>query len=174
MRLEEEEPDQDKEFPSQEYLKEAFVPFDGPLFQEDNRKFFDILHSLLVNGPKITWIKKCEASHNGREAWLKLVAQYEGDSKRTRTRVAARASVQKAEYRGDRKNFDFSTYKCIHTQSHIDLEQCGQPVYEEKKVEDLLAGITAPELEAVKFTMAGFPDLMNSFEIRLPIILVIL
>jgi hypothetical protein len=124
MRLEE-EPDQDKEFASQEELQEAFIPFNVPLFHEDNRFFFYIVHSLWVNGPNITWIKKCETTRNGRKAWLKLAAQYEGDGKRTRTRVTARASVQKAEYRGTERilmliSISVSTLRAIFISSNVD------------------------------------------------------
>jgi hypothetical protein len=54
-------------------------------------------------------------------------------------------------------------YKKIHTQAHSDLKRYGEPVPKTKKVKDFLDGITEPSLQPVKFTIAGFPNLMNNF-----------
>jgi hypothetical protein len=70
------------------------------------------------------------------------------------------ASIKRAEYKGA-KNFDFDLYKKIHTQAHTDLKRYGEPVPETKKVKDFLDGITDASLQPVKFTIAGFPNLIT-------------
>jgi hypothetical protein len=75
---------------------------------------------------------------------------------------AAYAAIKRTEYKGA-KNFDFDLYKRIHTQAHADLKHYGEPVPETKKVKYFLDGISEPSLQPVKYTIAGFPNLMNNF-----------
>jgi hypothetical protein len=159
---EDEQPPADAEFDSQEAFEEAIVPFGGNYFDEDNRIVFDALKSRLINGPAWTWIQDFENKRDGRGAWKALQAHYEGVSGQIRMKTAAYAAIKRAEYKGA-KNFDFDTYKRIHTQAHADLKRYGEPVPETKKVKDFLDGITESSLQPVKYTIAGFPNLMNNF-----------
>jgi hypothetical protein len=152
----------DIEYETQEAYEEAIVPLQGHYFDLDNHAVFDSLKSRLLNGPAWTWIQDYEKKRDGRGAWKALQAHFEGVSGQIRLKAAAYAAIKRAEYNGA-KNFDFDLYKCIHTQAHSDLKRYGEPVAETKKVKDFLDGITEPSLQPVKYTIAGFPHLMNNF-----------
>jgi len=162
LRDTEDPPEDDEEFATQEELEEAMVPLVGAYYDEDNHAVFDSLKSRLLNGPAWTWIQDYDTKRDGRGAWKALQAHFEGIGGQIRMKTAAYASIKRAEYKGA-KNFDFDLYKRIHTQAHADLKRYGEPVREMKKVKDFLDGITEPTLQPVKYTIAGFPHLMNNF-----------
>jgi hypothetical protein len=154
--------DEDEEFDTQEDLEEVMVPLQGPYFDEDNHAVFDLLISRILNGPAWTWIQDYDTNCDGHAAWKALQAHFEGVGGQIRMKTAAYASIKRAEYKGS-KNFDFDLYKQIQTQAHANLKCYGEPVPEMKKVKDFLDGITKSTLQLVKYTIAGFPHLMNNF-----------
>jgi hypothetical protein len=107
-----------------------------------------------------TWIQDFDTKCDGRGAWKALHAHFKGVGGQIRIKTAAYASIKRTEYKGA-KNFDFDLYKHIHMQAHADLKRYGEPVPERKKVKDFLDGITKPSLQPVKYTLAGFPNLME-------------
>jgi len=123
--------DKERVFESNEALDEALVPLQGPYYDEDNRAVFDALKSQLINGPAWTWILDHDARRDGRAAWKALQAHFEGVGGQIRMKMAAYASIKRAEYKGV-KNFDFDMYKQIHTEAHADLKQYGEPVPDEE------------------------------------------
>ena len=154
--------DDDGEFDTQEALEEAMVPLLSSYYDEDNHAVFDSLKTRLLNCPAWTWVQDYDIKRDGRAAWKALQAHFEGTGGQIRMKTAAYASIKRAEYKGS-KNFDFDLYKRIHTQAHADLKRYGEPVPEMKKVKDFLDGISEPTLQPVKYTLAGFPHLMNNF-----------
>jgi len=156
------EGDPEELFETIDQYEEAIVPLSGHYYDLDNHVVFDSLKSRLLNGPAWTWIQDYDNKRDGRAAWKSLQAHYEGVGSQIRLKNAAYSSIKRAEYKGT-KNFDFDLYKKIQTQAHSDLKRYGEPVPETKKVKDFLDGITEPALQPVKFTIAGFPNLMNNF-----------
>ncbi|MFN9981370.1 MAG: hypothetical protein ACK53Y_15705, partial [bacterium] len=71
--------------------------------------------------------------------------------------------IQRANYQGPRRNFEFSTYVSIHQRAHEHLSRFGEPVPELKKVRDFLDGITDPRCQAIKLAVQANPLYMNSF-----------
>jgi len=67
----------------------------------------------------------------------------------------------KASYQGARRNFDFSSYVAIHQQAHQDLERLGEPMPENKKVQDFLQGITDSQCSNIKLNVLSNPNFMN-------------
>lgn len=108
-----------------------------------------------------TW----NSTRNGREAWLGLVAHFEGDAKCDRVTDHAYASITSAKYYGERKRFSFETYVTIHQDAYSDLLQYGETISEEKRVRDLLQGIkdNTAAANAAKGTVLATPTLQNNF-----------
>jgi hypothetical protein len=156
------EGDPEELFETINQYEEAIVPLSSHYYNLDNHVVFDSLKSRLLNGPARTWIQDYDNKRDGRAAWKSLQAHYEGVGSQIHLKNAAYSSIKRAEYKGA-KNFDFDLYKKIHTQAHSDLKRYGGPVPETKKVKDFLDGITELALQPVKFTIAGFPNLMNNF-----------
>jgi hypothetical protein len=154
--------DENEVFNTQEALEEAIVPLSGRYYDLDNQTVFDSLKSRLLNGPAWTWIQDYDTNRDGRGTWKALLSHFKGVGSQIRLKTSTYASIKRMEYKGS-KNFDFDLYKHIHTQAHADLKWYGEPVPETKKVKDFLDGITEPSLQPVKYTIAGFPNLMNIF-----------
>ena len=156
--------------PNQVYLSEhqrliAITPLQGVEYEDDNGRVFDLLKSWTLNGPAWTWMRAHNSTRNGRQAWLSLIAHFEGDAQRDRVKDNAYASLAAAKYYGERKKFTFETYVTIHQDAYSDLEQYGEVISEEKRVRDLLTNIkdTSPAAAAAKGTILATPHLRNNF-----------
>jgi hypothetical protein len=135
----------------------------GPQYAADNATVFDVIKSLASTGPLQPFVQPFERTRNGRGAWKALKQYYEGDSMNTRQKNAAYKAIQKANYQGPRRNFDFNTYVHIHQKAHQDLERYGEPVPELKKVRDFLEGITDSKCESIKLTVLASPLYKEDF-----------
>jgi hypothetical protein len=57
------------------------------------------LQSLTLNGPAWAWINNYERIRDGRGAWKALIAYYEGDLMKTRTKQECYDAIAKAVYK---------------------------------------------------------------------------
>lgn len=161
----EEFPDANINYQTEHHRIISITPLAGAAYEEDTGKVFDLLKSWTINGPAWTWMRAYNASRDGRQAWLALVAHFEGDAQRDRVKDAAYAAIAAARYYGDKKKFTFETYVSIHQDAYADLEQYGEIISEEKRVRDLLANIkdNSPIANAAKGTILATPNLRNNF-----------
>ena len=88
----------------------------------------------------------------------------EGEHSKIIRKKKAYAALKALSYEGPRKHWTLSQYTAGHQHAHNELEDCGEPVPETKKVDDWLTGIAAPELQAGKDFIQGDPVKLNSFE----------
>ncbi|MGH3053398.1 MAG: hypothetical protein ACRDL7_00285 [Gaiellaceae bacterium] len=139
------------------------VPLRGEHYKRDNDKVYGVLKSLVLEGPGWNWIIHLDRSRDGRKAWQALRSHYEGDSNVNRNKDEAYASITRATYQGERKNFTFETYTNIHQRAHQDLQRLGEPVPEMKKVRDFLLHIHDPQLVAGKSTVLATPTMLENF-----------
>jgi hypothetical protein len=154
--------------PNDAYINEhqrviAITPLQGIEFGEDNGKVFDHLKSWTLKGPAWTWMRQYNATRDGRNAWLALVAHFEGDAQRDRVKDLAYSSIASAKYHGEKKRFTFEAYVTVHQEAYKDLEQYGEHVSEEKRVRDLLQGIKDPTVNAAKEAILANPNLRSNF-----------
>lgn len=145
-----------------EELVQGVVLF-GTEFDANNGKVYDFLQSLTLNGPAWPWINSFQRTRNGRGAWKALLAYYEGDAMQMRTMQECYQAISKANYQGPRRNYDFSTYVAAHQQAHQDLLHLNEPIPENKKVRDFLAGITDPQCAPIKLNVLSNQTFMNDF-----------
>jgi hypothetical protein len=82
---------------------------------------------------------------------------------KTRTKQECFQAIAKANYQGPKRNYDFSTYVAAHQQAHQDLLRLEEPVPENKKVRDFLAGITDPQCASIKLSVLSNQLFMNNF-----------
>ncbi len=159
-------PQVNQAFQTEHHRLIAITPLAGVEYDEDNGRVFDILKSLLINGPAWTWMRSYNNTRNGRQAWISLINHFEGDAQRDRVKDHAYSAIAAAKYYGDRKKFSFETYVAIHQDAYADLEQYGEIVLQEKRVRDLLVGIkdNSPAANAAKGTILATPNLRTSFE----------
>jgi hypothetical protein len=162
---EEENPPANQVLQTEHHRLITVTPLLGVEFDEDNGRVFDILKSLLINGPAWTWIRAFNNTRNGRQAWISLITHFEGDVQRDRVKDHAYSSIAATRYYGDRKKFSFMIYVTIHQDAYTDLEQYGEIISEEKRVRNLLVGIkdNSPAANAAKGTILATPTLRTSF-----------
>jgi hypothetical protein len=166
---EDEVPQVNQAFQTEHHRLIAITPLLGVEYDEDNGRVFDILKSLLVNGPAWTWMRAYNNTRNGHQAWISLVNHFEGDAEWDRVKDHAYSSIAAAKDYGDRKKFSLETYVTIHQDAYADLEQYGEVVSQEKWVRDLLVGIkdNSPAANAAKGTILATPNLRTSLRMQL-------
>ncbi len=135
----------------------------GPEYNLNNGIIIDLLQSLTIHGLAWAWISAYERVRDGRNAWKALMAYYEGDSMRTRTKQEYYDAISNASYKGNIHQFDFTSYVAVHQQAHKDLLRLGEPMPEGKKVRDFLQGIMDPQCANIKLNVLANPTYMNDF-----------
>jgi hypothetical protein len=151
-----------EDFDTIDAYEKAIVPFSGPHYEIDNNSVFDALKSYILGGPHWTWKQDFDKTRDGRGAWRKLKEHFDGPSNQIRLKAAAYVAIRRAEYKGA-KNFDYALYCHIHTQALSDLARYGELAPKTKKVKNFLDGIMEALLQPIKYTLAGFTNLMENF-----------
>ena len=135
----------------------------GATFNNDNRRVYDLLKPLIVEGPGWSFIQTYSRTRDGRAAFLSLKRQAEGRSAVATRKAKAYATLKNATYSGKGK-FTFDQYVGIHQRGHNELLDLEEPVAETKKVADFIAGITDPKLETAKNVVDGDETKLTDFE----------
>jgi len=151
-------------YETQEEMYAATTVLSGNHFVLDNRRIWNELKTLTVDGPGWTFIKVFEDTKNGRAAVLALVKQNEGDNSKMIRKQKAYASLGALAFSGPRKTFSFQHYVTAHMKCHNELAICGEPVSESKKVTDFIAGISDTTLSSGIAHVWGDQNLLTSFK----------
>ena len=148
--------------PVDEYLSEVTL-LEGQHFRLDNQLVWNELKSLVSDGPGWSFIKSYEKKTDGRSAVLALIRQHDGENSRLMRKKKAYATLKSLSYKGPRKAWTFDNYVEAHQKAHNDLEDCGEPVPEGKKVADFLDGIDDSVLQYGKTAILGDPERNENF-----------
>lgn len=129
----------------------ALAPLQGDAFAIDNRKVYEILKSLIIEGPVWSYFTTAvDKAKDGRAAWILLRDHFEGETYLNCDVEEAEAVIEALHYKKEFANFSFEDFITQLTKHYNTLERHDQAVTEEKKVQDLLRKITDPTLEAAK------------------------
>ena len=120
----------------------------GQHFAVDNESVWEIVKTLVIDGFAWSFVKQYDRTMDGRAAVLALRRQCEGKTSIKTRKNKAYTSIAGSRYKGVRKQFTFAQYFAIHQAAHNELEDCGEPMPETKKVSDFLAGISDSSLDA--------------------------
>jgi hypothetical protein len=126
----------------------ALTLLSGQHFAVDNESVWEVIKSLVIDGFAWSFVKRFDRTMDGRSAIEALRRQCEGKTSIKTRKNKAYASISGSRYKGVRKQFTFSQYVTIHQAAHNELEDCGEPMPETKKVSDFLAGISDSALES--------------------------
>lgn len=129
----------------------------GPDYQADNKRIYDELKPLVIDGPAWTFIRSHDSTSNGRGAVLALKLHAEGESSKKLRSDKAYNDLASARYSGPTRNFSLADYIQIHCSSYAELEELTEMVSESKKVTDFLQGISDPRLKSCKDIIVGDP-----------------
>ena len=85
------------------------MELEGPEYVADNERVWKMLKPLVVDGPVWTHICAWDKTYLGRDAWLALLSQMEGNSAVASRRNAAYATLSTLRYTGQTK-FPFEEF----------------------------------------------------------------
>jgi hypothetical protein len=137
----------------------------GRHFQLDNKRVWNELKPLVVDGPGWVFIKALENTKHGRNAILTLQRQNEGENSVIIRKQKAYTALKGLAFTGPKKHWTFSQYVTAHQKAHNELSACHEAVPETKKVTDFLGGITDPGLGAGLANVYGDMAKLGSFEV---------
>ena len=136
---------------------------EGPSFAMDNKRVYEVLVPLIMDGPGRSFIQKFDKTTDGRGAYLTLKLTAEGTSAQTTRKAQAYSQISSARYTG-KGNFTFEQYVARHQTAHNTLELLKEPIPETKKVTDFLKNINDSRLVNAKDHIAGDLSKLESFE----------
>jgi len=139
------------------------IRLQGPAYKTDNKRVFDLLKPLLVEGPGWSFVQSLNKSRDGRAAFLRLKTQAEGRSAKLTRQAKALAEIREATYSG-KGRFTIDQYVARHQKAHNELHSLGVFVTETMKVQDFMKGITDPKLDVAKAVIDGDRTKYDSFE----------
>jgi hypothetical protein len=134
-----------------------------PSFHTDNKDVWSVIRHITHGGPAWSWVSQFARANNGRDAYLSLKAHYLGPSFQARIKAAADSTLSKNFWDGNR-NFTLEMYASTLSKAYTDMEVCGEPVPESRKVRIFLNGISHPSLFAAKGIVSATATLNTSFD----------
>ena len=135
---------------------------DGDQYHLDNQRFWDLLKSLLINGPAWSHAKRFKSTRDGRSAWISIKAQAMGQAANQNRKDEAYKMMANAEYTG-RGTFTFQHYIDRWVRAQNTLTELNEQVPDTKLCTDFLEGIKDPALEETVKRYWGDANLRNDF-----------
>jgi len=151
-------------YPSNEERLIRCTLHQGSWFRQDNARLWNELKTTVIDGPAWAFTQQYDREGRGRQAWMALVQQAEGDASMNLRKQRAYAAVANARYVGERPRFGFSDYISVHQRAYNELLELGEPVSESKKVTDFMAGIQDSKMETSKAIVIGSPAMHGDFD----------
>lgn len=136
-----------------------------PAFDLDNKFLWSIIRQITQNGFAWNWVSDQARTRNGRQAYMQLKAHYLGPSFRGKIKTDADKILETAYYDGKARNFTLEAYCSKLKKAFTDLEECGEPLTEERKVRIFLKGISRnPDLTAARSQIMATEALQQDIE----------
>jgi hypothetical protein len=142
----------------------ALVRCAGQEFQQDNKRLWNLLCPLIRGTPAWEYVKTCERSSDGRRAYRILKLRGEGEAAVDARRTKAEATLAKAQHTGKSKRFTLQSYINLLQGAFNELEECGDPYSERKKVDTFVKGLVADRYAVIRATIMGDPAKRGDFQ----------
>jgi hypothetical protein len=135
-------------------------------YRQDNTKVFNLLKPLIYSETSRYWqfASQFNQTQDGREAYLAIKRQAEGQSAVEAKKAAAYKAINDARFRGNSTRHTIDDYIATLQKSFNMLASLKEPVAESKKVQDFIRGIQCPALEPALSYIWNSSQLLNSFE----------
>lgn len=155
--------DADPDDAQDEYTRALWaVSFDTPQYIEDNREVYHLFKDLLTKTDGATWFEKV-SDGDGRAAHLLLREHYVGEAHDMRRAASANAKLEALFWKSEAA-FPFEKYLTRMNEAFKELEDAGQPMYVQQKVQFLLRSIRCDDIQ-VQTTMGIVRDkYLNDFD----------
>lgn len=141
----------------------AMMPLTGAHFVRDNNSLFDMLKTLVIDGPGWPFIQAFDSARNGRAAIIALRIQCEGRASVSLRKQQAYKRIADSHYGGERMKFSFTDFVTVHQEGHNVLLECNEPVAEGKKVTDFLDRISDEKMNVAKGVVMSNETYLEDF-----------
>ena len=146
-----------------EYTRNLWAAsFDTPQYRDDNREVYHLFKDLLTKTDGATWFEKVPDG-DGRAAHLLLREHYVGEAHDMRRAASANAKLDALFWKSE-ASFPFEKYLTRMNEAFKELDDAGQPMYIQQKVQLLLRSIKCDDIQ-VQTTMGIIRDrYLNDFD----------
>ena len=116
---------------------------DGPEFEEDNRRLFNIIYGLILksNATMLEWAKGFERRSNGRQLYLALIRNFGGQAMLAARLTSADGILDSCFYNGVHRVMSWEQYTAKLTGAFQDKAAAGEPESDTKMRRKLFANI---------------------------------
>ena len=142
----------------------ALVRCAGSEFRQDNKRLWDLLCPLIRSTPAWEYVKTYERACDGQRAFQTLRLRGEGDAAVDARRTKAEATIAKAQFTGKSKRFTLQSYINLLQGAFNELEECGDPYSEKKKVDTFVKGMVGDRMGGVRHHIMGNAVMRQDFQ----------
>lgn len=135
----------------------------GTEYSEDNNRVWDLLNPLVYGTAAWDYMKQYEHMKNGRTAFRVLEHCGEGEAAIDAHRTKAEDILSKARYTGKSKHFTLQSYINLLQGAFTELEECGEPYSERKKVDTFVKGLQAEGHASTRIVIIQSERTRNDF-----------
>jgi hypothetical protein len=119
--------------------------FNTPQYKEDNRHVYQLFKDLLTKTEGSTWFEKVKDG-DGRAAHLLLREHYVGEAHDQRRAAGARAKLESLFWKNE-SSFPFEKFLTRMNEAFMELEDAGQPLFPQQKVQWLIRGVKNDDIQ---------------------------
>jgi hypothetical protein len=141
----------------------AMMPLSGAHFVHDNHSLFDVVKTLVIDGPGWPFIQSYDLTRNGRASIVALRIQCEGRASVQLRKQQAYKRIADSHYGGERTRWSFTDFVTVHQEGHNVLQECNEPVAEGKKVTDFLDRISDDKMNVAKGVVMSNETYLEDF-----------
>jgi len=141
----------------------ACINLRGNNFTTDNKSFYDLLQQHTTGTEVESHVTKFQNTQNGRSAWKAVLAHCKTKAYKDNLRQEAMKSINKAVYKGEKREFGIQDYYQRHANAHNNLIEAGTPMQEAMKIDMFLANIQESNCLSYAITASEKP-MANTFQ----------
>jgi hypothetical protein len=119
--------------------------FNTQFYRDDNREVYHLFKDLLTKTDGATWFEKVKDG-DGRAAHLLLREHYVGEAHDMRRAASANAKLEALFWKNE-ASFPFEKFLTRMNEAFKELEDAGQPLYPQQKVQHLLRGVKNDDVQ---------------------------
>ena len=140
------------------------IPLTGENFKRDNKLVYTLLKSACIKTDAWTWIQSYDRTSNGRQAWLALVAHYDGTGELNKRVERAKEEISRLHYK-DEKVFPFERYITkLKENFYILSKDKSEALTGKQQVDCLMRGIRSSDTSITSAKINIFQSYRSDFD----------
>lgn len=154
----------DELFLDDDEMRRFQMPLEGENFKRDNKLVFQILKSACIKSDAWTWIQSYDRTANGRNAWLALVAHYDGTGELNKRVEKAKEEISRLHYK-DEKVFPFEKFVTkLKENFHVLSKDKSEELTEKQMVDKMLLGIRSTDASITSAKVNVYQNYRANFD----------